>query len=232
MAQPILPTVRCIRHARLAFWFAAVSLASAGQAAPLPAGSSPTVSPSASPAAQSLESLPMALRSSDAHFIVMMIPHHEGAIAMADLALQRSRRAEILSLAERIRTSQSRENAQMRRWYRQWFGAEVPAWSGPGRVPSMGMGGGMAMGWGMPGLGVSLEALRAAPDGDRAFLELMIAHHRMGVMMASHAQWSTHHPELRQLEATMVQVQSQEIDQMSRWYRQWYGAGGKISTRR
>jgi uncharacterized protein (DUF305 family) len=92
----------------------------------------------------------MALRSSDANFIVMMIPHHEGAIAMADLALQRSRRAEILSLAERIRTSQSRENAQMRRWYRQWFGAEVPAWSGPGRVPSMGMGGGWRWAGGCP----------------------------------------------------------------------------------
>ena len=52
----------------------------------------------------------------------------------------------------------------------------------------------------------------------------MIAHHRMGVMMASHAQWGTVHPELRELEAAMVRVQSQEIDQMARWYKQWFGA--------
>jgi len=42
--------------------------------------------------------------------------------------------------------------------------------------------------------------------------------------MASHAQWGTVHAELRGLQAAMVQVQSQEIGQMERWYQQWYGA--------
>jgi len=172
----------------------------------------------------------MAQRPADAHFIVMMIPHHEGAIAMADLALQRSRRAEIRALSERIRVSQSRENEQMRRWYRQWFGSGVPTWPGPEGGPAMGMGmgmgGGMAMGWGMPGFSTSLEALRSASDFDRTFLEQMIAHHRMGVMMASHAAWTSEHPQLRELEAAMVRVQSQEIEQMAQWYRQWFGSAG------
>jgi uncharacterized protein (DUF305 family) len=90
----------------------------------------------------------------------------------------------------------------------------------------MGMGGGMRMGWGMPGMGTSLEALKSAPDFDRAFLEQMISHHRMGVMMASHAEWNTQHPQLRELEAAMVRVQSQEIEQMAQWYRQWFGTSG------
>ena len=84
----------------------------------------------------------------------------------------------------------------------------------------MGMGG---MGMGMPGFSTSLDSLRTAPDFDRAFLEQMIAHHRMGVMMASHAQWGTVHPELRELEAAMVRVQREEIEQMARWYQQWFG---------
>ena len=162
----------------------------------------------------------MGRRSADARFIEMMIPHHDGAIAMAELALGRARHPEIRALAERIRTSQSRENAQMRRWYQQWFAAAVPPWPASGPGWGMGMGMGASMGGG-------LEALRTAPDFDRAFLEQMIAHHRMGVMMASHAQWHSLHPELRQLEAAMVRVQSQEIEQMERWYRQWFGVGSR-----
>jgi uncharacterized protein (DUF305 family) len=113
----------------------------------------------------------------------------------------------------------------MRRWYRQWYGTAVPAWVVPGRGGGMGSGGGM--GWGMPGFSTSLEALRSAADFERAFLEHMIAHHRMGVMMASHAQWGAVHPELRDLERAMVRVQSEEIEQMERWYRQWYGTAGR-----
>jgi uncharacterized protein (DUF305 family) len=162
---------------------------------------------------------PQGQRSMDAHFIAMMIPHHDGAIAMADLALTRARHPELKALAERIKTSQTKENAQMRQWYQQWFGGPVPA--GPGAGHAIGMG----MGMGMPGMGTSLRALREAPEFDRAFLVQMIAHHRMGVMMASHAQWGTVHPELRELQAAMVRVQSQEIEQMERWYQQWYGGG-------
>ncbi len=174
---------------------------------------------------------PMGQRSADAHFIVMMIPHHQGAIAMAELALSRSRRPEIKALAQRIITSQSREITQMRQWYRQWYGTDVPAWGigsgyGMGMGHGMGMGGGMGMGWGMPGMATSLEALKTAPDFDRAFIEQMIPHHRMGVMMASHAEWNTQHPQLRELEAAMVRVQSQEIEQMAQWYRQWFGGLG------
>jgi uncharacterized protein (DUF305 family) len=54
----------------------------------------------------------------------------------------------------------------------------------------------------------------------------MIPHHRMGVMMASHAEWNTQHPQLRELEAAMVRVQSQEIEQIAQWYRQWFGGSG------
>ena len=75
------------------------------------------------------------------------------------------------------------------------------------------------------GMGTNLQGLRDSTDFDRAFLQQMISHHRMGVMMASHAQWGTVHRELRELEATMVRIQGEEIDQMERWYREWFGPG-------
>lgn len=174
----------------------------------------------------------MGQRSADARFIVMMIPHHQGAIAMAELALSRARRPEIKALAQRIIASQSREITEMRQWFRQWYGTDVPVWGigsgyGMGMGHGMGMGGGMGMGSAMPGMATSLEALKSAPDFDRAFIEQMIPHHRMGVMMASHAEWNTQHPQLRELEAAMARVQSQEIAQMAQWYRQWFGSSGR-----
>jgi uncharacterized protein (DUF305 family) len=49
----------------------------------------------------------------------------------------------------------------------------------------------------------------------------------MGVMMASHAQGNTQRPELRELEAAMVQVQRREMDQMTQWHHDWYGTSGR-----
>ena len=154
----------------------------------------------------------------DQHFITMMIPHHDGAIAMADLALTRANRPEIKALAKRIKASQTAENIQMRTWYRQWYGQDVPVWK-------PGAGWGWQGGMGMMHGGTNLTALSTAKDFDRAFLEQMIPHHQMGVMMASMAQTNTQHPELRELQQAMVRVQSEEIAQMQQWYRQWYQRG-------
>ena len=166
----------------------------------------------------------MGTQTMDQHFIVMMIPHHDGAIAMADLALTRAQRPEIKALARSIKASQTEENAQMRTWYRQWFGGDVPNWTTGGAM-GMGMGGmdmGMGGGMGM-GMGTSLAARKNAADFDRAFIEQMIPHHRMGVMMASMAQTNSQHPQLRAMQQAMVKAQSREIEQMSQWYRSWYG---------
>jgi uncharacterized protein (DUF305 family) len=161
----------------------------------------------------------MGTQSMDQHFIVMMIPHHDGAIAMADLALTRAKRPEIKELARDIKATQAQENDQMRTWYRQWFGGDVPSWTTGG---AMGMGG-MTMGGGM-GMGTSLTALQNAPDFDRAFIEQMIPHHRMGVMMASMAQANSKHPQLQAMQQAMVKAQRREIEEMTQWYRSWYGS--------
>lgn len=163
----------------------------------------------------------MGWRGADRRFIVMMIPHHQGAIAMARLAVERARHPEIRTLAEQIISSQTREISLMRLWYRQWYGTAVPSWSGIQAGPGMGMGMG---GMGGRSSTASLDALRQAADFDRAFLEQMVAHHRMGVMMAAHAQWHGERRQLQDLEVAMVQAQSREIAQMERWYRRWYGS--------
>jgi len=57
----------------------------------------------------------------DLRFINAMIPHHEGAVTMAQDALKKSQRPEIKKLAENIITSQNAEINQMKQWRKTWY---------------------------------------------------------------------------------------------------------------
>jgi uncharacterized protein (DUF305 family) len=149
----------------------------------------------------------------DEMFIEQMIPHHDDAIAMAELALERSERPEIRQLAEDIRRSQTAENAQMRDWYREWYGG----------APDIGGEMGMGMGMGMMSETTDMRALDSAPDFDKEFLEQMIPHHEMAVMMTSMVGGGGGRQELRELADSMRRAQSREIELMEGWYNEWYG---------
>ena len=57
----------------------------------------------------------------DLRFINGMIPHHEGAVTMAQDALKKSQRPEIKKLAQAIITSQDAEINQMKQWRKSWY---------------------------------------------------------------------------------------------------------------
>ena len=56
----------------------------------------------------------------DLMFIDMTIPHHESAVAMANVALERAEHDEIRGLAEAVIAGQSTEIEQMRQWRDAW----------------------------------------------------------------------------------------------------------------
>ncbi|RJQ36422.1 DUF305 domain-containing protein [Candidatus Parcubacteria bacterium] len=147
----------------------------------------------------------------DAHFIEQMIPHHEGAIAMAGIALERSRRPEILSLANGIIEAQERENRDMRAWYQEWFGSAPIARHGMGMMHMGGMEG-------------DTEALRRVSDAefDREFMLQMIPHHEMAIVMARMLQASTEREEMKMLADAIITSQSREILMMQSWLESWY----------
>jgi uncharacterized protein (DUF305 family) len=57
----------------------------------------------------------------DLRFINAMLPHHEGALVMAQDALGKSSHPEIKKLAQGILTSQQQEIAQMKQWRKDWY---------------------------------------------------------------------------------------------------------------
>jgi uncharacterized protein (DUF305 family) len=151
----------------------------------------------------------------DKHFIEQMIPHHEGAIAMANLALEKAKRPEIKTLAQAIIGAQESENQQMKSWYKNWFGKDVPKGSAM-------MGGMMSQGGMHMGGSEDLTALRNAEDFDKAFIEQMIPHHQMAIMMANMLESGSNQPEMQQLAKNITSSQAKEIQQMQGWYATWY----------
>ncbi len=153
----------------------------------------------------------------DKHFMEQMIPHHEGAIAMANLALQKAKHPEVKTLATAIIAAQTAEIQSMNSWYKDWFGNTVP------KVNTGMMGGGMMSQSGMHmGGQEDMTALENASDFDKAFIEEMIPHHQLAIMMANMLQSGTNRPEMQQLAKNIISSQSKEIQQMQAWYVQWY----------
>ena len=105
--------------------------------------------------------------SQDIMFAEMMIPHHQQAIEMSDLALQNSKNPEVLALAQQIKDAQAPEIEEMKSW-----GASSDA----------------HMGHMMDGMlsDDEMADLRMAsgPEFDRLFLEGMIKHHEGAIEMA------------------------------------------------
>jgi uncharacterized protein (DUF305 family) len=57
----------------------------------------------------------------DEAFIDAMIPHHQSAIEMAEVAYEKSKNPRIKELAENIMSAQKREIEQMKQWRKDWF---------------------------------------------------------------------------------------------------------------
>ena len=144
----------------------------------------------------------------DRHFIEQMIPHHQEAVDMAELALTKAEHDELKQLAESIRDSQLREIDDMTSWYKSWYGTEVPE----STVGGMGMMDDMT----------DIASLEAAELFDKEFIEQMIPHHQMAIMMASMMVGRTDRAEMKKLAQDIIRIQTEEINLMSAWYNKWY----------
>lgn len=151
----------------------------------------------------------------DKSFIEMMIPHHQGAVEMAQMAVKKAKSPEVKKLAESIIKDQNREIGQMRTWYKQWYGTEVPMTAmnmqmhhGMGQEMMMVMHHQEMMDQEM------MVALKNASNFDREFLRQMTSHHEMALMMAGMVVDGAVHPETRKLADSIIKSQSAEINKM------------------
>lgn len=58
----------------------------------------------------------------DKAFLAEMIMHHEGAVDMAEAALENAKHEEIKTMANAIISAQTTEIQQMKDWQKSWYG--------------------------------------------------------------------------------------------------------------
>ncbi|MFB2920682.1 DUF305 domain-containing protein [Aerosakkonema funiforme] len=150
----------------------------------------------------------------DRVFIEMMIPHHQSANEMAEMALQHAENPEVKELAQKIIDEQSREIEQMQTWYRQWYGINVSTTNRTTSMQGMSQPMMMSMQQQEQMEQEMMAALENAENFDQEFLRQMTRHHQMATMMAGMVVDSAEHSETRELAQSIIESQSQEIAQM------------------
>ncbi|GAA5109641.1 hypothetical protein GCM10023320_00390 [Pseudonocardia adelaidensis] len=144
-------------------------------------GAAPTAAPTTSEPPVSAPAAAGAQHNdTDVRFAQMMVPHHQQALAMTELALDRAESPEVKALAEQIRAAQDPEIATLNGFLENWGSPPVA-----GGMDHSGMdhSGGMTD-------RSEMDQLRGASGAafDRMFLQMMIEHHE-GAVAESEREW-------------------------------------------
>ena len=148
---------------------------------------------------------------SDERFIDAMIPHHQGAIEMAQVALENAEHSEILALAEEIVAAQESEIGQLKSIKQEQFGTSEVALDTSKEQ--------------MEGMAMDRQDLANQDPFDKAFIDAMIPHHESAIEMANVVLKESENPEIREIAEAIVEAQEREIEQMTSWRDEWYPEG-------
>ena len=150
---------------------------------------------------------------SDEAFLDAMVPHHQGAVEMAEMALDNAEHGEIRRLARNIISTQRAEIENLRSIKEREFGtSDVPMRMGSEDMESMGM-------------MTDPRMLADERPFDRAFIDAMIPHHQSAIEMARVTSEKSDNPDIQTLAGNIVDAQEREIGQMKSWREEWYPEG-------
>jgi uncharacterized protein (DUF305 family) len=138
----------------------------------------------------------------DIMFAQMMIPHHQQAVVMSDLALKNSTNPELLALAKKIKSAQAPEIEQMKSWL---------AKAGTSLMGNHGM----SMDGMLSENEIDQLAKSSGIEFDLLFLAGMIGHHEGALTMVSMLD-TTKNGEAKQLAENIRVSQTAEIAAMKK----------------
>jgi uncharacterized protein (DUF305 family) len=150
---------------------------------------------------------------SDKAFIDAMVPHHQGAVEMAQVALENAEHEEIIELSRNIISSQQAEIEELKAIKQEEFGtSQVPMEMSQQQMRGMGM-------------MMDPQELANKEPFDKAFIDAMIPHHQSAIEMSQVALDKSDNPEIKELAENIISAQQEEIEQMKQWRNEWYPEG-------
>lgn len=182
--------------------------------------SSKNINPAATTTSQNTTAA-STFNDADVSFAQDMIPHHQQAVVMSDLALRQSQNQAVRSLATQIRDAQQPEIQTMQGWLKAW--GKTPQSSTTSSMPGMDHGsstsaGGttMTMSSGMMSdADINSMSTLTGAAFDRMFLDGMIKHHQGAITMAQTERSNGSFPGAKQMAENIISSQQGEIDRMT-----------------
>ena len=141
---------------------------------------------------------------SEFDFLVEMIPHHQEAVDSSRKIMAITQRPQLESLAFEIIEAQEKEIQKMQEWLSLLYpDKHVHIRYQPMMRDTEGL---------------SVE------EAEKAFLEDMILHHEMAVMMAEQVLEKdlARHPELKEMAVSIIESQRDEIELMKKCLQDWF----------
>jgi uncharacterized protein (DUF305 family) len=163
--------------------------------------------------------------ATDRAFVRQMVPHHQMATEMADMAKMDGEHAKVRRLARKIVKAQSAEIRTLRRIARD-LGVEPAEMPMNGEMDEQTMRDLETLGVTEEesGMGMDMHDLHGAKPFDRMFIDMMIRHHQGAIRMARAERSKGTDRRLRRIARNVVRDQAKEIRTMNRWREDWYGA--------
>lgn len=147
-------------------------------------------------------------------FMKGMIDHHQMAIEMSEICLEKAVHQELRRKCEDIIGAQSAERNQMQSWLDDWYGIEYAPQMTAGEERKLD----------------KLSSMNGA-DFEIAFMRSMIRHHSKAIREAETCLDRAYHEELRDLCSNIIETQSAEIELFERWLCDWYRRCQEVERR-
>ena len=150
----------------------------------------------------------------DVELIDSLVPHHQAALEMATMEIERGADAEVKAMAAKMKAAQAAEIEQLLRIREELTGCTTVT-----RFPDTHMRRDMARMMQLSGTALDL-----------AFLENMIPHHASAISFTHNALPNLTHPELEQIARDVIEMQSMEIGEMHMMKERLEAAAGDAGS--